>query len=225
MYGLPLWRLTTLTLEGTYTLPIVDLKTVTLQQMQGRWLGFFHQDTLWAFDTKAYERRLRERWIFSELQISRSMPNTLHIVLTEEKPAFVFDTGTQLFGVDKKGVTSTIVGVKPEDIVQIVFTVPPNEVQLGFRLLELSDAEFFTEWNTKLRSRSDKNLMLQSIQLAAIPDRTVRFRVAGEWEIVADRTQSSQKQIDAFFAAYDQKLQGKTLQYVDVTVPARVYYK
>jgi len=225
VYGLPTWRLTTLTLEGTYTLPVNDLREVTLRQMQSRWLLVFRQDRLWAFDTAAYERRLRERWIFTNLHISRRLPGTLRLVVTEEKPAFTYATGSQIFGVDQKGSVSTVIGAQPEKAVQLTFVIPPTDVKLGTELLTVSDAAFLHQWLAALQGRSNELLELRGVSLNASPDRTAQLRVAAGWDIIVDRTQLVQAQIAAFFAAFDQKLQGRKLQYVNVTVPARVYYK
>lgn len=225
LYGLPYWRLTTLTVQGTYTLPLNDLRDLTIQQMRGRWLLVFRQDTLFAFDTHAYERRLRERWIFSELKIDRDTPRTLSLTLTEEKPAFAFTQDSQIYGVDRKGVLSTTVTAVPKDVPTLTYDVTPQAQMLGAQVLASDDADFFLQWNVALAARNVPTLALTNIHLAAAPDQTAKLRVAGEWLIVTDRTQPVQEQITAFFTAYDQKLKGRTLEYVDVTVPARVYFK
>lgn len=225
VYGLPYWRITTLTVQGTYTLPVQDIRDVTLHQMQSRWLLVFRQHSLFAFDTHAYEQRLRERWIFSDLHIDRQTPGTIAVTLTEEKPAFVFTQGTQAFGVDRKGTLSTSISEAPKNIPTLRYDVQPDAQTLGVSVLDPDDAEFFLQWGVALASRNIPSLVLADIYIASAPDQTAKLRVIGEWEIIVDRTQPVQKQIDAFFTAYDQKLQGRTLEYVDVTVPARVYYK
>ncbi len=226
LYGLQYWQLKHLTVTGTYTLAIEELQQLTLRQKSGRWLFFFRQDKLWSFDTAAYERRLRERWIFSELKIQRQLPDTIALSITEEKPAYTFTTGSRVFGVDRKGFASTILtGKLPENIPAITFLSTPVDVNLGAALLQPRDAAFFELWLSSLRGRNIPTLAATEIQLGAPPDQTARIQVAGDWSIVVDRTQDAQKQIEAFFTAYDQKLQGRSLEYVDVTVPARVYYK
>ncbi|MEK7631341.1 MAG: FtsQ-type POTRA domain-containing protein [Patescibacteria group bacterium] len=224
-YGLSYWQVRTLTIQGTYTLSTPELRELTLRQMQGHWLLAFKQTNLWAFDVAAYERRLRERWIFSELTVSRKLPNTLALTLTEEKPALYYLTGTQVFGIDQHGLASTLVTEAPKNIPLLTFVSPPANVSVGQMLLAQNDANFFQTWVHALQTRAVPSLVATTIQASSPPDTLARIRVAGEWEIVVDRTQPAQLQIDAFFTAYDQKLQGRPLQYVDVTVPARVYFK
>lgn len=225
VYGAPYWQLKSLELQGTYTLPIQELRELSMRQMQGRWLMFFHQNTLWAFDTDAYEKRLRERWIFSSLEIHRKMPDALVVRVTEEKPSFSYTDGVTTFGVNQLGVVSTIVNAPLEQALTLQFVSPPNNVGIGTQILNTYDAEFIVLWQRALSARNISTLVPTGIQLSLPPDVTARIRVAGEWDIVVDRSQKAQPQIDAFFSAYDQKLQGRKLEYVDVTVPARVYYK
>lgn len=226
VYGLEYWQLKYLTVTGTYTLDREELKQLTLRQKNSRWLLFFRQDKLWSFDTSAYERRLRERWIFSELTVQRHMPDTIVVHVTEERPAYIFISGTQRLGIDRKGVASTqLEGEPPEKIPMLTLQQTATDVQLGATVLTPNEATFFALWVSVLRARNIPTLAVTGITLNNPPDQTARIQVAGEWDIVVDRTQDAQKQIDAFFVAYDQKLQGRSLEYVDVTVPARVYYK
>lgn len=225
IYAAPYWQLKNVELQGTYTLPVQELRALSIRQMQGRWLLFLRQNTLWAFDTDAYEKRLRERWIFSSLDIQRKMPDTLVVRVTEEKPSFRYSDGVTTFGINQLGVVSTIVSAPLEQTLSLEFASPPNNVVIGTQILSKSDAEFIGHWQRSLSARNIPTLVPSAIQLSLPPDVTARLRVVGEWDIVVDRSQKAQPQIDAFFSAYEQKLQGQKLEYVDVTVPARVYYK
>ena len=225
IFGARYWQLAQVQLQGTYTLPAQEFRELTMRQMQGRWLFFFRQNKLWAFDTDAYEQRLRERWIFSTLVIHRKMPHTLVVRVAEEKPSFSYTDGTKIFGVNQLGIVSTIVSAPLEQTLTLQFASPPNNVGIGTQILQKNDAEFIELWKNALASRNVPTLVPTAIQLSLPPDVTARIRVVGEWDIVVDRSQKAQPQIDAFFSAYEQKLQGRKLEYVDVTVPARVYYK
>ena len=225
IYGLPSWRITKLQVQGQYTLSLGDLRSVTLNQTHGRWFGLFHQDSLWAFDTHAYEQRMRERWIFSSLEVRKKMPNTLVVELTEEQPAFTVSLNGQFFGIDRSGTLSNTLPAQPPNTPVLQFDVTPTDTALGNRIIDPSVASFMQTIITQISARHDPNLVIQGVRLPQAPDPSVNIFMAGDWYIIFDRTQSIDEQLRAFYLAYDQKIKGTHVQYVDVSVPDRVYVK
>lgn len=224
VYGLPAWRVTKLQVTGQYTLPLPELRGITLAQQQGRWLFFFRQTNLWAFDTKAYERRLRERWMFSKLDVHRSLPNTLTLKMTEEQPAFVYQVNDQTIGIDRNGIASTILPALPANIPQVTFLAPPA-LKLGDAALTKTQVIFLETFIGKVQNRNDDKLLVKKVTIAVAPETTLRLAMAGDWEVIVNATGSADAQAQALLLAYDQKLKGRKLEYVDVSVPARVYVK
>lgn len=224
VYGLPTWRVTELQVSGQYTLPLTELRDITLRQQQSRWLLFFRQTNLWAFDTRAFERRLRERWMFAKLEIKRSVPNgiTLHVV--EEQPAFVYQLNDLLIGIDRNGIASTILPVAPLGVAEVVFLAPP-ELKLGDVALTSSQSSFIATFVEKLRERNDEKIVMKRLTVAIAPDTTMRLTMVGDWEVIVNATGSAESQAKALLLAYDQKLKGQKIEYVDVSVPSRVYVK
>ncbi len=225
VYGLPSWQLHTLKVQGEYTLPLESLRALTRAQMQSRWLLFFKQDSLWAFDTRAFERRLREKWIFSELHVERSLPDTLKLTLVEESPAFSISHPTGLYSVDRTGVVSTVLTGPLPHTPALSLSSIPEKLELGQSILSTSDAAFLWNFLQELRERANPAFEITTITLSLPPDPTVRFHAEGDWDIVADRLGDTTRQVQAFLISYDQKLRGKKFEYVDVSVPARVYIK
>lgn len=224
MYGLSAWRVTTLRVTGKFTLPLSELRNITLAQQQGRWLLFFRQTNLWAFDSKAFARRLRERWIFSTLEVHRTLPNTLTLKLIEEQPAFVYQLNDQIIGIDRNGVASTILPVLPPGIPQLQYLTPP-ELQLGDNALSKTQVTFLEIFISKIQNRNDAKLRIKKVTIAVAPETTLRLAMEGDWEVIVNATGSADMQVQALLLAYDQKLKGHKLEYVDVSVPARVYVK
>ena len=224
IYALPAWRMTKLKVSGQYTLPLAELREITLKQQKSRWLLFFNQTNLWAFDTRAYERRLRERWMFSKLSVHRSLPNTISLTIEEEQPAFLYLLNDKLFGVDRNGIASTFLPAAPSGVPNIVFLTPP-EPKLGDAVLSTSQSAFLSEFLNKVKDRHDEKLLVTKITVAVPPDTTMRLSLVGEWEVIVNSAASAEAQVQALLLAYDQKLKGRKLEYVDVSVPARVYVK
>lgn len=224
VYGLPAWQMTKLKVSGQYTLPLTELRTITRAQQQSRWLLFFRQTNLWAFDTRAYERRLRERWMFTSLTIKRSLPDTLVLNLKEEQPAFLFQFNDRLFGIDRNGTASTFLLAAPTGVPQLIFLSPP-ELKLGEAALTTNQASFLNNFLGKLLERHDEKLLVTKITVAVSPETTLRLGMVGDWEVIVNSTASAEAQAQALLLAYDQKLKGRKLEYVDVSVPDRVYVK
>ncbi len=224
VYGLSAWRLTTLKISGQYTLPLNELRDITRSQQQSRWLLFFRQTNLWAFDTRAYERRLRERWMFSKLTIHRTPPSTITVRVVEEQPAYVYQLNATLIGIDRNGIASTFLPVAPAGVPQLIFLAPPD-LKLHDAALTPSQAAFLDAFLGKIRNRHDEKLTVGKVTVAVSPETTMRLGMVGDWEVIVNTAASAEAQGDALLLAYDQKLKGKTLEYVDVSVPARVYVK
>ena len=224
VYGLSAWQVTTLKVSGQYTLPLTELRDITRAQQQSRWLLFFRQTNLWAFDTRAYERRLRERWMFSKLSIRRSIPNTLTLNVIEEQPAYVYQLNGALIGIDRKGTASTFLPAAPAGVPQIIF-LAPFDLKLQDAALSNNQASFLTTFIEKIRERQDEKLFVKKVTVAVAPETTFRLGMTGDWEVIVNSVASAEEQAQALLLAYDQKLQGKKLEYVDVSVPARVYVK
>lgn len=224
VYGLPAWRVTTLKISGSYTLPLSELRDITRNQQQARWLLFFRQTNLWAFDTRAYERRLRERWMFSRLTIRRGIPNTVNLTVIEEQPAYVYQSNDTFIGIDRHGTASTFLSTVPTGVPQLIFLSPPD-LKLHDAALTSTQASFLDAFGKKLRDRHDGKLAVAKITVAVAPETTMRLGMVGDWEVIVSTTANADAQADALLLAYDQKLKGKKVEYVDVSVPARVYVK
>lgn len=225
LYGLPVWRITTLEVQGTYALPLEELRSVTKAQLRGRWMLFFSQDSLWAFDARAYERRLREKWLFSSVDIQKHMPGTIRLVITEEQPAFTIARPDGFINVDRQGVASTLTREATPGIPQLILESSPDQLPVGSTVMTAVDASFIVAFTRALADRGDDALRVRTVTLSAPPSTLIRLRVAGEWDIILDRLGDYDAQLSALTTAYDQKIQGTKVEYVDVTVPSRVYVK
>jgi cell division septal protein FtsQ len=224
VYGLPMWQVSSLHVTGQYTLPLEELRTITRAQQQSRWLLVFRQTNLWAFDTRAYERRLRERWMFSKLSVIRSVPRTITLHIVEEQPAYIYQRNDKLIGIDRNGVASTYLPALPVGIPQLTFLTPP-EVTLNDAVLTATQATFLATFIGKIRERHDAKLTVAKVTVAVAPETTLRLGMVGEWEVIVDTSANAESQSAALLLAYDQKLKGKNIEYVDVSVPSRVYVK
>jgi hypothetical protein len=226
LYGLPFWKLKKLEIQGTYTFSVDMVKEITLNQMQARWLLFFHQDGLWGFDTAAYQQRLKEHWLFSNLKVKKILPNTLRLEVTEEAPAFIIRTIDAAYGVNSQGILSAkLDSINSLSAPEILFQDPQPQLKLNEASISKNDAIFLTSFIKKIQNQFNSKIVIQSIQLANAPDRTATLLVKGDWSIIVDRSGNYESQAQAFILAYEQKLQGKKLEYVNVTVPDRIYYK
>ena len=226
IYGLPLWQIKKIKLTGNYTLSTDELKTITLRQMQGRWLLFFKQDKLWSFDTHAFQARLKEKWIFSKLEIKKIMPDTLVLNVVEKKPNFIIRVNDKILGINDQGVISNF--LENADIgqaVELKLAIWPENLYLGENLFSTNDLNFFLTFIQTLKKQNDKNLNISHIVVANPPNLTASIVLVGDREIKVDRSSPVNRQTEAFLLAYQEKLKNKKFQYVDVTVPSRVYYK
>ncbi len=227
LYGLPYWQIKKIQISGERAFANETLRTATLNQMQARWLWFFKQNKLWTFDTKAFARRLKEKWIFSELKISKRMPDTIILKVTEERPAFVLKTNSEtLVGINNFGIASNLIPAESaKEFIPLEFETWPPDLALGKEVLFKNDILALKDFVNALNQRKENRISPQSILIKTSPDRTAIIKLAGERELKIDRSANIQKQINAFFLAYDQKLSSKNFEYIDVTVPDRVYYK
>ncbi len=226
VYGAPMWQLQHAEIQGNYTLPLDQLRTEIVDQTKARWLLFFRQDGIWSFDTKALERRLRSRWIFTALSIQRRPLHRIRISMQEELPTFLLQQNAVTYGINRQGVLSAMVdATKLKNVPTLAPAQVPNPLGLNMEILSQTDAAFLQHMSTGMRERDGKVLAVQSILLPEAPDRTAQLTVPAGWSVIVDRSGDPQKQLAAFLLAYEQKLIGKSLEYVNVTVPSRVYYK
>ncbi|MFA6587727.1 MAG: hypothetical protein WCT08_01520 [Patescibacteria group bacterium] len=225
-YGLPSWQIKKVKISGDYNFSAAELKDLTLRQMKARWLLFFKQDKLWGFDKNAYQKRLKERWIFSKLEVSKSMPDTLILKVIEQKPNFILKINDKIIGIDSAGILSNfLIPNTNQSAIELQLETLPENISLGQNIVSKADISFLNQFTEAITGQKEKKLTIQSILIKNSPDRTAVIKLIGEREIKVDRSSSVQRQIDALILAYSEKIKNKNFQYIDVTVPSRVYYK
>jgi len=226
IYGLPVWQLKSLKVSGSYDFSAEELKQITLRQMNARWLLFFKQNKLWTFDINAYQKKLKERWIFSKLEVSKIIPGTIVLKLIEQKPDFILRINDSIIGIDSAGVASNILtNESVASTIQLDFETPLQAMSLGQKIVSADDMNFLKKFVDEIKKMNEKKLTINSILLKNPPNRTAAIRLVGDSEIRFDLSSPVDRQIDAFVLAYNQKLKNKKFSYIDVTVPSRVYYK
>lgn len=186
--------------------------------------------TIFSIDPDLIEQRIvRDIPHVRVAYITRQLPGTVRVVVQEKTPALLLLAHTTYYFVDEGGFAYERARLDnlPGVVVPIVKSKSaPDDVRLGAPVVTREFVVFVTEMYQRISDVAvAKTVELHIPSLAA---REVSFRLDNNWEVRFDATRSVSEQLSVLQQLLQQTLtddEKKTLEYIDLRIPNRVYYR
>lgn len=163
------------------------------------------------------------------VRVTRQLPGTVKVIVQEKKPALLFLAGGQYYFIDEYGIAyeRARLDTLPGEVLPIVKSDDQSgQVTLGIAVVNRSFVEFVLFVQKELPQRI--NAKVAEIRIPSLSAREVRFLLENNWELRFDSTRAPAQQLQIL----EQLLSGtitpeeqQQLEYVDLRIPDRVYYR
>lgn len=163
------------------------------------------------------------------VHINRKLPATLVAVVQEKTPALLLLSSGNYYFVDADGVA-----YEEARLDTLPGTVLPNvkntdqsaEVTLGVKAIESSFVSLVQQVQEKLPEFVEAEVA--EIHIPALGAREVYFLLNNNWELRFDSTRTAEAQLQVLKRVLEEAIsldEKKTLEYIDLRIPDRVYYR
>lgn len=163
------------------------------------------------------------------VQVLRRLPATLELFVQEKVPVAFLEVGGRTFSVGSEG--QTIAEVSPEDVrraqlprVRDLHTTVP--IQPGDTVLNPAVMQLLHEVIVKLPEQF--SVSAEELVIPAIGSEEVHVRTSGGWTLLLDARRPLTDQLGALEKVVAEELDAKTLprlEYIDLRVPGKVFYR
>ncbi|MEK7499403.1 MAG: FtsQ-type POTRA domain-containing protein [Patescibacteria group bacterium] len=164
-----------------------------------------------------------------DVHMVRKLPGTLKIIVQEKQPAILLISGGSYYFVDAEGIAyeQALLDVLPGVVLPTVKNSDANAtVTLGTNAVETQFVTFIQEALQKLPSIT--GAQIAEMRIPSLATKEVHFYLDKNWRVLMDTTRSAKDQIgilELLLADTISDQEKQTLEYIDLRIPNRVYYK
>ncbi len=198
-----------------------DIRAIT-DKHQGKNILFIQTDQI-------EQQILREVPQVRDVHILRKLPGTLKIIVQEKDPALLLISNGSYYFVDAQGIAyaNASLDLLPGVVLPTVKTADASaQVIIGARAVDASFVDFIAEVQEDLPDIVHGQI--GEIHIPSLAAREVHFFLDRNWKIMMDTTRSAASQLtilSQLLASSVPAEEQQTLQYIDLRIPNRVYYK
>ncbi len=223
------WLVFFTTTFSVVSVTVVDAKENTEAAVRAIAEEHKGENILFAPTEQIEQRILRDVPQVRDAHIIRKLPGTLKIIVQEKTPALLLISNGSYYFVDQDGIAYANVSLDllPGVVLPTVKTTESTaSVTLGARAVDAAFVDFISEIQQSLPDIAHAQIVEMSIPSLAA--REVHFFLDRNWKIMMDTTRSAASQLtilSRLLASTISEEEAKTLVYIDLRIPNRVYYK
>ena len=211
------------------TVTVVDAKQNTESAVRAITEKSIGENILFT-QTKPIERTILQQVTqVQDAHIIRKLPGTLKVVIQEKTPVLLLLSGGTYYFLDNKGIAyeEASLDALPGIVLPVLKNSDQNaHVTLGTRAVDDQFITFLTEALKKLPETTDAQVV--EIQIPSLETREAHFLLDKNWTLLMDTTRSADDQLNVLQRLLEHTVTAQemqTLQYIDLRIPNRVYYK
>lgn len=207
----------------------VDAKPHTLEKIRSIAENTMGENIFFIPTDQIEQKILLEVPQIRDVHIIRKMPGTLKVIVQEKQPALLLISGGSYYFVDIGGIAyeQASLDMLPGVVLPTVKNSDTEAtVILGTSAVEAQFVTFITEALKKLPEIT--GAQIAEMKIPSLATREVHFLLDKNWKILMDTTRTLQEQLDILkrlLADTISKEEMQVLQYIDLRIPNRVYYK
>lgn len=163
------------------------------------------------------------------IHIVRKLPGTLKIIVQEKTPVLLLLSNGSYYFVDARGIAYETASL--DSLPGIVLPVVKNtdsdaRVTLGAPAIDESFVAFISAVQKKMPDIAHAQVV--EMKIPSLAAREVHFFLDRNWNILMDTTRPASIQLEVLERLLEHTVtqdEQQTLQYIDLRIPNRVYYK
>lgn len=161
--------------------------------------------------------------------VTRKLPGTIKAIVQEKTPELLLLSNGQYYFVDGEGVPYE--EARLETLPEVVLPTVKNDdreskVTLGAAAVDASFVTFLQQVQDELPEGTGGQVA--EIRIPSLAAREVHFTLNNNWQVLFDVTRSAEQQLNILQQLLKETIseeEKKTLEYIDLRIPNRVYYK
>lgn len=163
------------------------------------------------------------------LQVTRSLPSTIKIIVQEKQPSLLLVSNGSYYFVDDQGIPyeEAHLDTLPGIVLPTVHNADDKaKVTIGVAVVAPEFVDFVEYVQQHLPEYI--NAQVARIQIPSLAAREVHFVMDTNWELKLDVTRDKEQQLNILKRLVTEMISEdelETLDYIDLRIPNRVYYK
>lgn len=202
--------------------------TVISDQLNAHRLAILPQFNLISFDSHVLKNRIMETYRLDTVTIKKDFPNRLVITIVEKEPALIWYSIDTYYFLDQQGSVASMIedSAQTDDAIPQVIDTSNEPIALGQELLQPHVLEFITEIHAWVRN--DGRITIFNYSLPTRLSTQLSLHVTDKPYVIYFDTSADQTvQIEKLKRILDEDLilEKNPLEYIDVRIGDRVYFK
>ncbi len=223
------WLLLFTTTFRVQTITIVDARPNTAESIRQSTSNAIGKNILFL-DTQVTEQHILSSVPqVRNIRVTRKLPDTIKIIVQEKTPVLLLLSSQHYYFVDQQGIAYE--EARLENLPGVILPVVKNtdstaKLQLGTTVVDPSFIDFIQQIQQQIPTITDAQVA--EIRIPSLSAREVHFLLNNNWLLRFDSTRQTQGQLNILRQVLEQSItpeQKKTLQYIDLRIPNRVYYR
>lgn len=220
-----LLRINKITVSGTDSFETLNAIQQITRQVAERKYFWWPADNYFIFSAGKTEEKILTELNLASIKIEKKFPQTLKIEASEKKPVLIWREKGDYFYVDSEGIV--LKAVRQENInydLPLVGYATTTTVIVGRPVIGREQVAFIAE-TTKEMGQEIKGIEVVRTTVSE-EDNQIYFYTAGGWYVIFSEDNDLQEQIENLKDFWEQKKDTLgQLEYVDLRVKGRIYYK
>ncbi len=223
----PVFAITTVAVQtnGIINTEFVKMNLVDWQLHQRR-AAIYPQSNIFLFSKSWLKENIEKKYRIEDLSIKKKLPNAIIITIKEQPPALLWKTGELYYSVDVNGIV--VRQEQTENVASdatIVQQEGSGEVAVGKRILSEDTISFILTLRDDLKNKTTVHALMNTLLAGGSSE--LHIKSDEGFTIYFDRRESLQAQMETLIQALNTTLadQRSKLQYIDVRIPGKVFYK
>jgi cell division septal protein FtsQ len=220
------WRIKKITFSGTENGEIISSVEIILRQtMTDYRYGILPKNNFFILEANELEEKILADIDLAAIAIDKRFPATLKIEIEEKLPVLIWQEGNDYFYVDQEGLI--LKAIRPENIIYdlpMASYATTTAVIVGRKIADKGKIIFIKETAEQIAAKL-KKIKLSKIIIAEENKHIYFYTTAGWFAIFSEKREIAEqvKYLNDFLEQKGQE--ANNLEYIDMRVPDRIYYK
>ena len=223
----PIFAIKNVDIQSTENIPaqLIKKNYVDWQMAQNK-LFVLRQSNIFLFSRSWLKKNISQKFDPQELRMSKKLPHTLQIEIKEKNPSLVWITQEKYYYLEKNGLAS-----QEADKDRLIAGLPQiydesnADLKVGEQIIKKEVVQFILNLKEKMPEETGINIASFSAPTRIAPQ--INVKTEKGFAIYFDPQRDAEAQISKLKRTIDELLKNKldSLQYIDLRMENRVYYK
>ncbi|MCX6779251.1 MAG: hypothetical protein NTU97_03400 [Candidatus Magasanikbacteria bacterium] len=230
----PYFLIKNISITGNQTIAGDEILNKVNQVVSKKRFWFLDGKNIFFVNTNQIKKDLEDKFVFENLKISTSLPQSLNVEVQEKEAKMIlftyFGSSTSTYNYFFLDETGKIIRQSDEKefglstLPKVLIEKNDMELKLNEQVLVPANYEFIKFLEEKINNKN--NIFIDHYSLTTRTEKTLNIQTGEGWKIVVDRQNDWNKQIQVLETILKDKIKDrKNLKYIDVRFENRSYFQ